>query len=92
MGGGGNLKNSETEWIASVLKKRSQTHKKLKECFLIGRNRTKCANFQESPPFQATYNIKTEKQPSILTYLVSVGCGRLAEGKGHETDIIKKRA
>ena len=29
---------------------------------------------------------KTWKQTINLTYLVSVGCGRLAEGKGHETD------
>ena len=27
-----------------------------------------------------------EKQTINLTYLVSVGCGRLAEGKGHETN------
>ena len=37
---------------------------------------------QGSPLFQAMYNIKTNNS----TYLVSVGCGRLAEGKGHETD------
>ena len=33
---------------------------------------------------QATYNIKTEKKIDS-TYLMSVRCGRLAEGKGHET-------
>ena len=54
--------------------------------FLIGRNRTKRAKFRGSPLFQATYNIKTEKQTINSTYLVSVGCGRLAEGKGHKTD------
>ena len=31
-------KKSETELTASVLKKRSKTHKRLNECFLIGRN------------------------------------------------------
>ena len=41
---------------------RSKTHKRLKEHFLIGRNKTKSANFRGSPLFQATYNIKTEKQ------------------------------
>ena len=71
--------------------KRSKTHKRLKERFLIGRNRTKRAIFRGSPLFQATYNIKTgknknNKKPSNSTYLVSVGCERLAEGKRHETD------
>ena len=36
-------------------------------CFLTGQNRTKCANFQGSPLFQATYNVKTEKQTIQLT-------------------------
>ena len=52
---------SETGLTASVLKKRSQTHKRLKERFWIGRNRAKRANFRGSPLFQATYNIKREK-------------------------------
>ena len=29
----------------------------------------------------------TEKQTIDSTYLVSVGCRRLAEGKGHKTDV-----
>ena len=33
----------------------SKTHKRLEERFLIGRNRTKRANFRGSPLFQATY-------------------------------------
>ena len=66
--------------------KKVQTCKRLKERFLIGSNRTKRANFRGSPLFQATYNIKTEKQTTDTTYLVSVGCGRLAEGKEHETE------
>ena len=41
--------------------------------------------FQEVPLFHATYNIKTERQTINSTYPVSVRCGRLAEGKGHET-------
>ena len=62
------------------------------------RNRTKRANFRGSHLFQATYKT-TNKQPKQQqqqknpekhtispTYLVSVGCGKLAEGKGHETD------
>ena len=65
---------------------RSKTHKRLKERILIGRNRTKRANFRGSPLFQATYktNKQNRKKKKInSTYLVSVGCGRLAEGKGH---------
>ena len=40
----------------------SKTHKRLKECFLIGRNWTKRASIRGSPLFQAMYNIKTEKR------------------------------
>ena len=47
---------SERELTASVLKKRSKTHKRLKERFLIRRNRTKRAHFRCNHLFQATYN------------------------------------
>ena len=57
MGEGG----SETELTTSVLKKRSKTHKRLKELFLIRRNRTKRENFRGNPLFQATYDNTTEK-------------------------------
>ena len=64
-------------------KERPKTYKRLKERFLIGRNRTKRASFGGSPLFQATYNVKTFFFKTInSTYLVSVGCGRLAEGIG----------
>ena len=53
-------KKSETELTANVLKKRSKTHKRLKERFLVGPNRTKRANFRGSPLYHAMYNIKTE--------------------------------
>ena len=56
---------------------RSKTHKRWRECFLIRLNRTKHARSRGSPLFQATNNIKTEKQTINSTYLVSVGCGRL---------------
>ena len=36
--------------------KRSKTHKRLKECFLIGQNWTKRANFWCNHLFQATYD------------------------------------
>ena len=57
---------------------RPKTHKRLKEHFLMRRNRTKRANFGRSPLFQATYNNKKttiEKQTINLTYLVLVGMG-----------------
>ena len=41
---------------------RSKTHKRLKEHFLMGQNRTQRANFRGSPLFQATYNIKTRRK------------------------------
>ena len=43
-------------------------HTRLKEHFLIGRNRTKYANFWGSPLFQATCNIKTGKQTINSTW------------------------
>ena len=43
--------------------KRCKTYKRLKERFLIGRNRTKRANFRGGPLFQATCNIN--QPPSI---------------------------
>ena len=85
--------------------KKSKTHKRLKERFLIGRHRTKLTNFRGSPLFQARYNNKkTNSQFNLpcvswmrevggrrgaqdsLIQLVSVGCGRLGEGEGHETE------
>ena len=67
---------------------RSKTNKRLKERFLIRRNMTKRANFRESPLSQATY--KTEEQTLNSIYIVSVGRGRLADGKGHETSSKEK--
>ena len=46
-----NPKQSEAELTASVLKKRSETHKKLEEHFLIGRDRTKRAKFHKCARF-----------------------------------------
>ena len=46
--------------------KRSKTHKRLKECFLIRWNRTKCANFRGKPLFQATYNNRKHLNQLIL--------------------------
>ena len=81
-----NLKQS---WLPAFGKKDPKIHKRWKERFLIRWNRTERAYFRGSPLFQATYkinNINNRKQTINSTYLVSVGCGRLAEGKGHETD------
>ena len=51
---------SETELTASVLKKRSKTHKRLRESFLNRWNRPKRVNFWGSPLFQVTCNNTTE--------------------------------
>ena len=64
--------------MASVIYYISRTHKRLKERFLIGQNRTKHANFRGSALFHATYNIKTEKQ---TIQLISAACGRLEDGE-----------
>ena len=78
LGGGGALycvKNFGLYW--------SKTQKRLKERFLIGRNGTKRAKFGESPLFQATHNIKTEKQTIISTFsCVGQVLGGLRKEKG----------
>ena len=47
--------------------------------------------FKEVLFFKLRTTTKTEKQKMSSTYLVSVGCGRLAEGKEYETDSKKFR-
>ena len=59
----------------------SKTHKRLKEHFLIGRNRTKCASFWGSPLFQAMYNMKKEKQ-TIQLILCQLDVGGWWKEKG----------
>ena len=52
-----------------------ESPKRLKERFLIRRNRTKRANFRGSPLFQATYNNTTENSSRILLFLTySINC------------------
>ena len=60
---------------------RSKTRKRLKEHFLIGRNRTKGANFRGSPLFQASYNSTTENSSTNLS-CVSLMLGSWREEKG----------
>ena len=50
------IKNLKQSWLPAFWKKKSKTHKRLKERFLIRRNRTKRANFRGNSLFQATYN------------------------------------
>ena len=67
-----------------------QNTQEIKRTFFNRTKQDKMCNFRRSPLFQATYYIKTEKTTTVnSTYLVSVGCGRLAEGKGHETDFFR---
>ena len=72
-------KKMTQSWLPAFWQKKSKIHKRLKERFLIGRNRTKRAYFRESLLYQVTYNLKTEKQ---TIHSACVRCGRLAEGKG----------
>ena len=44
-------------FFVKVTKERSKTHKRLKERFLIRRNRTKRANFRCNHFFRAMYNL-----------------------------------
>ena len=47
--------------------------------------------FLGSPLFQSIYNKKTTtttEKTNNSTYLVSVACGRVVEGTGHETDCL----
>ena len=76
-------------------KKTHKIHMILKERFLIGRKRTKRANFRGSPVFRATYNIKTEKTNTInSTYLdvyqLNVGGWRKETGEKEDRQERKK--
>ena len=53
----------------------SKTQKRLKERFLTRWNRTKRANFQGSPHFQATNNIKTKNKQLIQLILCQLNLG-----------------
>ena len=44
------------DWKQSAIKADPKHTRDLKKCFLIRRNRTKCANFRCNHLFQATYN------------------------------------
>ena len=60
------------------------------ERFSIGPNKTKRAYFRGSPLYQATYNMKTEKQTIDSLSLRQLDAGRLAEGK--ETAFFRRLA
>ena len=77
-------KKLKQSWLPALWKKRSKTHKRVKKCFLIGQNRTKHANFQGSPLFQATYNKITEKPPINSTYLVLLDVGGWQKEKARD--------
>ena len=64
-------------------KKNPETHKRLKRMLF---NWTEHAIFRGSPLFQATYDIKTEKQTNKSLSSCQLDAGRLAEGNEHKTD------
>ena len=73
-------KKLETELTASVLKKDPKHTGDWRKCFLTGQNRTKHAHFLGNL-FQASYNIKTEKETISGLSLCQLDAGRLAEGE-----------
>ena len=79
-------KKSETELTGSVLKKRSKIHKRSKGRFLIWTKQEKTYTFSKKSSFSGHIQQKNRKSNNNTdkinsTYLVSVGCGRLAEEK-----------
>ena len=68
---------------------RSKTHQRLKERFLIRRNRTKRANSRGNPLFQATYNT-TQQKTVKPTYLSSVCCQE-AGGRKRARDCLDEK-
>ena len=72
-----------TDWHLSLLlrKRRSKTHTRLKDRFLMRRNRTKCANFQGKSLFQAMYNNTMENSQTNLSF-VRLMPGSWREEKG----------
>ena len=79
----------ETELTASVLKKRSKVHKRLKRTLLyLDETGQNVQIFEEVLFFQATYNIKTEKRTINSLRLCQFDAGMLADGKGNKTDIL----
>ena len=66
-------KNLKQSWLPAFWKKKSKTHKRLKERFLIRRNRTKRANFQGSHLSQATLEQTQDKLNCLLFSVVVVG-------------------
>ena len=62
-------KNLKQSWLSAFWKKEDPKHTRdQRERFLIGQKRRKRAHFRESPLFQATYNIKTEKRVSLVPF------------------------
>ena len=77
-------KISETELTARVLKKRSKTHE-IKRTLFNWTKQDKTCKFLKKSSFSTYVQQKTRKT-NYSTHLVSFGCGRLAEGKRHETE------
>ena len=74
---------SETELTASVLKKRSKTHKRLKRTLFNRTKQDKTCNFRGSPLFLSYIQHKKVKTLSSLR-LCQFEAGMLAEGKGQQ--------
>ena len=66
-------KNLKQSWLPAFWKKIQNTRGS-RECFLIGHNRTKCANFRGSPLFPSYVQHKKRKTNNQSTSPVSVWC------------------
>ena len=76
--------NAHLTSIYNGNKNRSKTQNRLKRTLF---NRTKHANLQESPLLPSYVQHKTQNQTIHLAYVSLM----LAEGKRHETDVIKRK-
>ena len=74
---------SETELTASILKK--DPKQEIKRMLFNWTKQDRTCKFLRKSSF-SSYAQHNNRITNNTTYHVSVGCGRLAEGKGHETD------
>ena len=80
---------SETELTASVLKKKNRNTQEVKRTLFNWTKQDKTCKFSRKSSFSSYVQHKNRQKKKSSIYLVSVGCGRLAEGKGHETDLVE---
>ena len=78
-------KKSETELTASVLNKGPKHTRDEKNAFNWTKQEKTCTFSRKSSFSSYIQHKKRKKQTMNSTDLLSVGCGMLSEGRGHET-------